>query len=109
MIPAQYMSLGCSCGLEPFDIGYAYEALPGATSLAGNPQKAAEYLSPAQTQAQLVKNAERRAPLLNDRGGLQAWCPARRCIRRTTGRRLSPAGELHSLSVSFGLLAEQPL
>ena len=68
MIPAQYMSLGCSCGLEPFDIGYAYEALPGATSLAGNPQKAAEYLSPAQTQAQLVKNSEHRAPLLNYRG-----------------------------------------
>ena len=90
MIPAQYMSLGYSCGLEPFDIGYAYEALARATSLAGNPQKAAEYLSPAQTQAQLVKNAEHRAPLLNDRGGLKAWCPARRCTRRATGAACRP-------------------
>jgi len=59
------MSLGYRCGLEPFDIGYAYEALARATSLAGNPQRAAEYLS--------------------------------------------PAGELHSLSVSFGVLAERLL
>ena len=68
MIPSQCMSLGYSCGLEPFDIGYAYEALARATSLAGNPQKAAEHLSPAQNQAQLVKNSEHRTPLLNYRG-----------------------------------------
>jgi hypothetical protein len=52
MIPAQCMSFGHSCGLEPLDIGYAYEALARATSLAGNPHNAAEHLSPPQTQAQ---------------------------------------------------------
>lgn len=84
------MSLGYSGGLEPFDIGDAYQALARATSLAGNPHKAAEYLSPAQTQAQLVKNAEHRVPLLNDRAGLQAWCPARRCTGRAPGAACRP-------------------
>jgi hypothetical protein len=70
--------MGYGGGLEPFDIGYAYGALARAMSLAGNPRKAAEYLSPAQRQAQLVKNAERCAALLNDRGGPQAWCSAHR-------------------------------
>jgi hypothetical protein len=84
------MSLGYSCGLEPFDIGYAYEALARATALAGNPQKAVEYLSLAQIQARLVRNAEHRALLLNAPAGLQAWRPARRCTRRALGAACRP-------------------
>jgi hypothetical protein len=58
--------LSDSAGLEPFYVGYAYEAFARAASLAGNRQKVAEYLSLALTQAEAVKNAKHRAPLAND-------------------------------------------
>lgn len=90
MLRGQYLSSGYSCGLEPFDIGCACAALARATSLAGNPQKAAEYLSHAQTRAQLEKYTAHRAPLLNDRASLQAWCPARRCTQRAPGAACRP-------------------
>lgn len=64
--------LGYSAGLDPFYVGYAYEALARAASLGGNPQTAAEQLLLAQAQAQLVKNAEHRAMLVNDLAGLKA-------------------------------------
>ena len=85
MIPAQQMCLGCSCDLEPYDVGYAYEALTRATSRAGDPHNAAEYLSLAQTRTQPVKNAKHLALLQNGRGGLHAWRLARRCTRRALG------------------------
>jgi hypothetical protein len=61
-----------SGGLEPFYVGYAYEALARAAALAGNRQNAAEYLSLAQAQAQLVKNEEHRALLVDDLQSLKA-------------------------------------
>ena len=62
--------LSHSGGLEPFYVGYAYEALGRAALLAGDTQQAGEYLSLAQAQADLVKNAKHRALLINDLASL---------------------------------------
>jgi hypothetical protein len=58
--------LGYSGSLAPFYVGYAYEALARAAALAGDRQKAAEYLSLAQAQAHEVTNEEDRNLLVND-------------------------------------------
>lgn len=63
--------LSYSSGLEPFYVGYAYEALARAASLGGDRQKAGEYFSLAQAQVQLVRNAEHRALLVKDLAGLK--------------------------------------
>ena len=59
-----------SGGLEPFYVGYAYEALARAASLAGDRLKAAEYRSLAQARAELVEDEQHRALLVNDLAGL---------------------------------------
>lgn len=64
--------LSYSGALEPFYVGYAYEALARAASVAGLWQKAAEYCSLARAQARLVLNAEHRALLVKDVEGLNA-------------------------------------
>lgn len=61
-----------SGGLEPFYVGYAYEALARAASLAGDPLKAAEYRSLAQAQAELVKDEQHRVLIVSDLAGLKA-------------------------------------
>lgn len=58
--------LSYSAGLEPFYVGYAYEALARAASMTGDAQKTREYLALARTQAQLVQDEEDRKLLVDD-------------------------------------------
>lgn len=58
--------LNYSSGLEPFHVGYAYEALARAVALAGENERAAEYRLKAEAQAALVTNSESRALLVKD-------------------------------------------
>jgi len=62
--------LGYSDGLAPFYVGYAFEALARAASLAGDRRKATECLSHAREQAQRETNAEHRALLVKDLAGI---------------------------------------
>ena len=58
--------LGYSNNLEPFYLGYAHEALARAAKLEGETKIAAEHLSLAREQAQLVNRKEDRELLIND-------------------------------------------
>ncbi len=55
-----------STQLDPFYLGYAYEALARAASVAGDHAQIQEYLSLAQAQADQVKKADYREMLVND-------------------------------------------
>jgi hypothetical protein len=57
--------------LEPFYSGYAYEALARAEALAGNAEKAREYLRLARAQAEQVEELEERNSLLKDLDSIQ--------------------------------------
>jgi len=52
--------------IEPFYLGYAYEALARAESVAGNRDKVDEYLAKAREAVSLVKEAEDRKLLEDD-------------------------------------------
>jgi hypothetical protein len=58
--------LGYSDGLEPFNLGYAYEALARAAGLAGDAQALAEYLGRAEALAEQVSDAADRRLLMAD-------------------------------------------
>jgi hypothetical protein len=51
---------------QPFLLGYAYEALARAESLAGNNQKITDYLQKARDLAEKVPEADDKKLLLND-------------------------------------------
>ena len=51
---------------DAFTLGYAYEALARAESVAGNAKKTAEYLSDAQQAADQVEDQEAKSWLLDD-------------------------------------------
>lgn len=56
--------------LEPFYLGYAYEALARAEHVAGNASGAAEYLAEARRLAGLVTDKDEKKLLLDDLDGL---------------------------------------
>jgi hypothetical protein len=58
--------LSYSHNLEPFYIGYAYEALARAEKIAGNDPKYREYLAVAETKAEAVSAKEDRELLESD-------------------------------------------
>jgi hypothetical protein len=58
--------LGYSKLLEPFYLGYAYEALARAASIAGESETAKSFADLAYKQANLVKDAQNCKSLLND-------------------------------------------
>jgi len=60
------LSLDYSEGAEPFYIGFAYEALARAESLAGDKAKSEEYLGLAKKLANSVTDAESKKMLLDD-------------------------------------------
>ena len=51
---------------EPFCLGYAYEALARAESIAGRREKTEEYLAEARRLAVAISNSEDKQLLLND-------------------------------------------
>ncbi len=55
---------------QPFFVGYAYEALARAESVAGNAEKSNEYLAQAKEQAASVTDAEDKKLLDDDLGAL---------------------------------------
>ena len=55
-------------GVAPFYVGYAYEALARAESIAGDNLKAEEYLSMAHEAAKQITDAEERKMLEDDLG-----------------------------------------
>jgi hypothetical protein len=57
--------------LEPFYLGYAYEALARAAKLAGDTAGFEKFKSEASKQAQLVSSQEDREALLKDVAGIQ--------------------------------------
>ena len=59
-----------SRALEPFYLGYAYEALARAARLAGDTLQYEKYLSEAKKLAQKVTSQEDRALLLKDLAGM---------------------------------------
>lgn len=60
------LSLAASQGEEPFYIGYAYEGLARAESVAGNTKERDEYLRQARVQAERVSDAEWKKMLQDD-------------------------------------------
>jgi hypothetical protein len=62
--------LGYSTELEPFYLGYAYEALARAALLAGEGPMATEHLSHARSHAANVAQKDHQAMLLKDLGAL---------------------------------------
>ncbi|MEE9555059.1 MAG: tetratricopeptide repeat protein [candidate division Zixibacteria bacterium] len=60
------LSLEFSKNEEPFCKGYAYEALARAESLAGNADKAKEYLGEARKLAEQVNDADSKKWLVDD-------------------------------------------
>lgn len=58
-------------GVEPFYVGYAYEALARTEMVAGNRASMTEYLNAASDQAQLVTDVEDRQTLLADLSTIQ--------------------------------------
>lgn len=64
--------LGYSHTLDPFYLGYAYEALARAEFLAGNPAKGQAHLDSARLQAAKVDDQDHRAMLLKDLESLGA-------------------------------------
>lgn len=65
------ISLEFSRALEPFYLGYAYEALARAASLAGNRAEFEKFLSEARNLAQTVTSQEDRDALLKDLAGMK--------------------------------------
>jgi len=63
--------LGYSRRLEPFFLGYAYEALARAAAASGDAGAASGYLERAKEQALLVPGDEDRELLLNDLAALR--------------------------------------
>lgn len=63
--------LGYSKSLEPFYLGYAYEALSRAAFIAGELDQAKSFADLAKTQATLVEDANNRELLFNDLKTLQ--------------------------------------
>jgi len=63
--------LAYSHALEPFYIGYAYEALARAELLAGDSAKAAEHLENARGHAGRIANTDQQAMLLKDLDSLE--------------------------------------
>jgi hypothetical protein len=59
-------SLAACQGEEPFYIGYAYEGLARAESVAGNTKERDEYLQLAQERAAIVTDADWKKILLDD-------------------------------------------
>jgi hypothetical protein len=57
---------GVEGGSDPFTIGYAYEALARAESIAGDAAKRAEYLAEAEKAAEGIEAAESKQWLLDD-------------------------------------------
>jgi hypothetical protein len=64
-------SLSYSQSLEPFYVGYAYEALARAEFMAGNSAKGDEHLQSAQRHAANVESADRKTMLLKDLDSLK--------------------------------------
>lgn len=64
-------SLGYSRSLEPFYLGYAYEALARAEFLAGDIAKGHEHLESAKRHAERVENKDHRSMLLRDLDSLK--------------------------------------
>ena len=60
-----------AAGVEPFYRGYAYEALARTEALAGNDEKAGEYLRQARSLAEQVEDLEDRNLLLKDLDSIQ--------------------------------------
>ncbi len=56
--------------LEPFYLGYAYEAMARAAALGNNQTEALRLLNLAKNQAELVDNADNRDLLLGDLNGI---------------------------------------
>jgi hypothetical protein len=52
--------------VEPFYLGYAYEALARAESVAGNSAQAQEYLAKAREIAEALPDPDYQKPLLDD-------------------------------------------
>jgi hypothetical protein len=63
--------LNYSHGLEPFYLGYAYEALARAELLAGDSVKAKEHLANARSQAAGIQKKDHQTMLLKDLESLQ--------------------------------------
>jgi hypothetical protein len=63
--------LSFSHELEPFYLGYAYEALARAAGVAGNRAECAEYLAAAVASAKSVSSKEDRELLESDLAGLE--------------------------------------
>jgi hypothetical protein len=64
------MCLDISRNLEPFYLGYAYEALARAESVAGNSDESAGYLVKARKAAENVKDEDSKGWLIADLDGL---------------------------------------
>ena len=65
------LSLECSAKEEPFYMGYAYEALARAESVAGDRRKMDEHLRKARELADSVSDVESRKILLADLDGIK--------------------------------------
>ena len=65
------LELGQAGGVEPAFIGFAYEALARAEFIAGNRNKAQEYLREARRWAEQVDDAEDKELLAKDLDGLE--------------------------------------
>ena len=65
------LSLECSTEEEPFYMGYAYEALARAESVAGNRKKMEDHLGKARRLAEDVSDVESRKILLADLDGIK--------------------------------------
>ena len=61
---------GTAADSDPFTIGYAYEALSRAESVAGDKAKMTEYLAKAKKAAGEVPNEESKKMLLDDLGAI---------------------------------------
>ena len=57
---------------DAFTVGYAYEALARAEKVAGNPEKAAEWLERAHAEAQKVVDEEAKTWLTDDLRAIEA-------------------------------------
>lgn len=64
------LCLDISQDVEPFYLGYAYEALARAESVAGNSERSAEYLAKAREAAAKVEDADSKQWLVADLDGI---------------------------------------
>ena len=60
------LCLQASQGIDPFYLGYAYEALARAESVAGNEERKERYMEEASRVAATVSDADNREYLLKD-------------------------------------------